>query len=465
MGTYNSAVITNAGQAMIAQSFAGSDLRFTTVKTSAYVYPAGTNFSELVTINSIKQSKGITGAAVYNSRVIKVSAMVDNAGIKTAYDINTIGVYASVGTDAEQLFAVITAIDADTMPAFNNRPYSYIYELNLTVGSTENLTVTVNNAGFVNVNDLNVAVEGKLSTDGNASQVTVDFTSGDLADSDVTKDTGYTPVAKVDSGETATSLLTKISNVIKNVRWIYKLLGTSDISSVGNGTVTNAVATLKSNVGSLNDSFANVNAKGIKSITRSGTTFTVTRNDDTTFTFNQQDTTYGLSSTTAHGLLRQLSGDTNQYLRGDGTWQTLQNSVDVTDAGYGLDARVGKTLQDQITPLTNSRFHSSINDLPSGYKAVQIIFDGAGLDPILYTDADKNAFIISCTWPNAPSSPANASQYITWINNAGTINSVGWGTYNSHQRVKLTYASSPAIGSWTSLNGRVSFIMRIFSQS
>lgn len=257
MGTYNSAVITNAGQAMIAQSFAGSDLRFTTVKTSAYVYPAGTNFSELVTINSIKQSKGITGAAVYNSRVIKVSAMVDNAGITSAYDINTIGVYASVGTDAEQLFAVITAIDADTMPAFNNRSYSYIYELNLTVGSTENLTVTVNNAGFVNVNDLNVAVEGKLSTDGNASQVTVDFTSGDLADSDVTKDTGYTPVAKVDSGETATSLLTKISNVIKNVRWIYKLLGTSDISSVGNGTVTNAVATLKSNVGTLNDAIVN----------------------------------------------------------------------------------------------------------------------------------------------------------------------------------------------------------------
>lgn len=260
MGTYNSAVITNAGQAMIAQSFVGSDLRFTTVKTSAYVYPTGTNLSELVTINSIKQSKGITGAAVYNSRVIKVSAMVDNAGITTAYDINTIGVYASVGTDAEQLFAVITAIDADTMPAFNNRPYSYIYELNLTVGSTENLTVTVNNAGFVNVNDLNVAVEGKLSTDGNASQVTVDFTSGDLADSDVTKDTGYTSVATVGSGETATSLLTKISNVIKNVRWIYKFLGTSDISSVGNGTVTNAVTTLKSNVNSLNDAYTSLNS-------------------------------------------------------------------------------------------------------------------------------------------------------------------------------------------------------------
>lgn len=315
MGTYNSAVITNAGQAMIAQSFVGSDLRFTTVKTSAYVYPTGTNLSELVTINSIKQSKGITGAAVYNSRVIKVSAMVDNAGITTAYDINTIGVYASVGTDAEQLFAVITAIDADTMPAFNNRPYSYIYELNLTVGSTENLTVTVNNAGFVNVNDLNVAVEGKLSTDGNASQVTVDFTSGDLADSDVTKDTGYTSVATVGSGETATSLLTKISNVIKNVRWIYKFLGTSDISTVGNGTVTNAVTTLKSNVVSLNDAIGNIIFAGSAKKVRIANNSTST--DISIRALHDDGSASGFSATTQGIALQKfpVSGDASNILK------------------------------------------------------------------------------------------------------------------------------------------------------
>lgn len=68
-----------------------------------------------------------------------------------------------------------------------------------------------------------------------------------------------------------------------------------------------------------------LNANGVKRITRSGTTFTVTREDDTTFTFDQQDTTYNLSSTTASGLLRQLSGNTAQYMRGDGTWQTPPN--------------------------------------------------------------------------------------------------------------------------------------------
>lgn len=160
MGIYNSAVITNTGQALLAQSVAGNDLKFTTVKTSNYTYPSGTSLANLTTLTGIKQSKNITGATVYNSRVIKISAMVDNAGVAAEYSINTIGVYATIGTAAEQLFAVITAQEADNMPAFNSRPYSYIYDMNMTMQGTANITVTVNNAGFVNINDLNNALDG-----------------------------------------------------------------------------------------------------------------------------------------------------------------------------------------------------------------------------------------------------------------------------------------------------------------
>lgn len=157
MGTYNRAVITNGGQSMIAQAVAGASLEFTTIKTSNYAYPAGTNLATLTTINGIKQSKDITGAAVYNSRVIKISAAVDNTGISTAYTINTIGIYAKVGSGAESLFAVVTASAADTMPAYDSKPYSYIYEINLTMQNAANVTVTVNAAGLVNVADLNAA--------------------------------------------------------------------------------------------------------------------------------------------------------------------------------------------------------------------------------------------------------------------------------------------------------------------
>lgn len=51
---------------------------------------------------------------------------------------------------------------------------------------------------------------------------------------------------------------------------------------------------------------ANYNqSKAIKSITRSGTTFTATALDGTTFTFTQQDnnTTYGVATQNANGLM------------------------------------------------------------------------------------------------------------------------------------------------------------------
>lgn len=46
-------------------------------------------------------------------------------------------------------------------------------------------------------------------------------------------------------------------------------------------------------------------SKAIKSITRSGTTFTATALDETTFTFTQQDnnTTYGIATQNANGLM------------------------------------------------------------------------------------------------------------------------------------------------------------------
>ena len=129
-----------------------------------------------------------------------------------------------------------------------------------------------------------------------------------------------------------------------------------------------------------------LNANGVKNITRSGTTFTVTRNDDTTFTFEQQDndtwiansasaagyvakgvankvwkcdangapawrddanTTYGLASTSANGLLRQLNGSTANYLRGDGTWQTPPNTT------YGLASTSANGLLRQLNGSTS----------------------------------------------------------------------------------------------------------------
>lgn len=78
--------------------------------------------------------------------------------------------------------------------------------------------------------------------------------------------------------------------------------GTLPIAQGGTGATTAAAA--KANIGLGN--VANIDqSKAIKSITRSGTTFTATALDGTKTTFDQQDnnTTYNDATTSAHGLM------------------------------------------------------------------------------------------------------------------------------------------------------------------
>lgn len=70
----------------------------------------------------------------------------------------------------------------------------------------------------------------------------VNFTSGDSS-------TGNsTAPAVITSGETHKSLFNKLSTAVKNVRWLLSKMGTTDISAIGNGTVTGALSTLNSNI-------------------------------------------------------------------------------------------------------------------------------------------------------------------------------------------------------------------------
>lgn len=67
------------------------------------------------------------------------------------------------------------------------------------------------------------------------------FTSADVADGGAS---AWTSVAKLDSGETHKSILNKVSSMFKNVRYLYKMLGTTNISAIGGGTVTGAISEL-----------------------------------------------------------------------------------------------------------------------------------------------------------------------------------------------------------------------------
>lgn len=71
--------------------------------------------------------------------------------------------------------------------------------------------------------------------------------SNDDALATITKTTGWTNAEPVTLGDKFQSAMTKISIMIKNLKWIYKFIGSTDISSIGDGTITNAISTLSSN--------------------------------------------------------------------------------------------------------------------------------------------------------------------------------------------------------------------------
>lgn len=237
-------------------------------------------------------------------------------------------------------------------------------------------------ADIYDLNDNMDTIDDELANPtGDSADSTTTFTSSDVADGSATAWTNITPMT---SGETHKSLFAKLSQAIKNLRYLWKLIGTTDISSIGNGTITNALSVL--------------NANGVKSITRSGTTFTVVRNDDTTFTFDQQDNnTWNANSVSVAGYVpaptasntrRFYSTDSSgnpawrnniyftapsssaagssglvpgsaasnyanrqlMFLRSDAQWGfvPLQNNATTTAEHYALDARMGKTLQANI---------------------------------------------------------------------------------------------------------------------
>jgi len=87
---------------------------------------------------------------------------------------------------------------------------------------------------------------GALAVDDDSKDNTVSFTSYD----DLSP-TQFNYVPLLSNGEKHSSLFSKISTMFKNIRWLYNILGTTDISAIGNGTITGAISALNNNLSKL----------------------------------------------------------------------------------------------------------------------------------------------------------------------------------------------------------------------
>ena len=189
-----------------------------------------------------------------------------------------------------------------------------------------NVNITPENIGAL-PEDGNAQTATKAIKDGNGNNIvetyqtktadtannTVTFSSGDS-----TNPTGWAEIVAVASGETHASMFRKFSLAVKNLRYLYKMLGSTDISAIGDGTVTG----------------------GLHSVSQ-------------------------VVSKESNGLAPMLPNETTitKYLRQDGTWSEpagiggIASTVTYENTGSGLSATNVQEAIDEVNsnlkPITS----------------------------------------------------------------------------------------------------------------
>ncbi|WP_349668043.1 hypothetical protein [Lacrimispora sp.] len=212
MGQYNKAVLTTAGENLIARALAGEiELKITKAKTSSYTYPSGTDFKSLTDMKEINQAMENPTNTVYNDTIIQTRVLFSNEEITSTYYIHNIGLYVMDGTQ-EVLFCIVTADIPDEMPQYNGvATTSYIYNIQNVVQNATELNITVNPSGTATIQDVSERV---------------DATGGDISETVIeTLDTIEDKFPVPGAGESVKRFLGKVLTFLKNIRPL-----TSDIT-------------------------------------------------------------------------------------------------------------------------------------------------------------------------------------------------------------------------------------------
>ena len=152
---FSTFVITSKGQSLMAKLMQGrGKADFTAIKLSDQTYTAA-QLAGLTTLSGVKQTAPITKKTIVNTTSIQIEGAVDNKELTAGYNIQTIGLFAQDPDDGEILYAVARATTAGYMPPYNNVTVSGGYfKFLVTVGAAEQVTLTVDPAGYASIGDV-----------------------------------------------------------------------------------------------------------------------------------------------------------------------------------------------------------------------------------------------------------------------------------------------------------------------
>ncbi|WP_313346717.1 hypothetical protein [Lacrimispora sp.] len=172
MGQYNKAIITTAGENMIARAVAGElKLNITKAKISNHRYTDGTDYKALTDMDGVKLVLDYPETKVLDNNMIQTRVLFSNEEIQDAYYIQNIGLYAK-DSEEEILICIVTAEIPDEMPKYNGvASTSYIYNIQNVVQDAAEINIEVVTSGTATIQDV---MERVGATGGNISETVLE---------------------------------------------------------------------------------------------------------------------------------------------------------------------------------------------------------------------------------------------------------------------------------------------------
>lgn len=175
---FKQAVITRQGRELMAKLMSGKQMSFTKVRVSSTVYPDG-QLENLTALTNVKQETDVQ-AHSNNGSTVSVVAAVNNEGLVSGYDVNTVGLYALDPDKGEILYSVSSASVKGYMPADTGISKSGIsFKVYVEVGNAAQVNLEVDPAAVATQSDLMQLKEELKLTEAWANSLDgmVDFSS------------------------------------------------------------------------------------------------------------------------------------------------------------------------------------------------------------------------------------------------------------------------------------------------
>ena len=160
MAVFKDTTITDNGRTLVADALANNrQIAFTRMITSSKSYEDSTDISKLISIDEIKQSVNMSKINQEGTKV-RLNAVFTNSTVNTSYKIQTIGLYAKIGSGNEILYSVTRAKEPDTMPATNGINLATVeIDLITEINNSSGATMLINPSSLVTVSSLVAELE------------------------------------------------------------------------------------------------------------------------------------------------------------------------------------------------------------------------------------------------------------------------------------------------------------------